>query len=101
MYNQGNISLTYQNGNLLVECRKLSENNIINLKPSQKVGINFGDDRWVQLEKSTVSYTGKVEPSCEGYIIFDDNKEEKFEFSEENKEIIWTGPDARDKWIRG
>ena len=101
MYNQGNINLTYHDGILLAERRNFSGNNITNLKPSQKFGITSGDDRWVQPEKSPFEYKGKVYPSCEGYIIFADNKQERFEFNEENKEIVWTGPDARHKWIRG
>ena len=101
MYNQGNINLTYHDGNLLVERRNLSGNNITNAKPSKKFGITSDDDRWVQLENPTVKYNGRVEPSCKGYIIFADNKQERFEFSEESKEIVWTGPDATQKWIRG
>ena len=84
-----------------MECRNLIGNDITKLKPSQKVGISSRDDRWVQLENWIVKYKGKVKPSCEGYIIFAGNKQETFEFSEENKEIVWTGPDARDKCIRG
>ena len=101
MYNQGNINLTYHNGILSVECKNSSSNNITKLKLSHKVGITSGDDRLVQLENSIVKYKGEVKPSCEGYITFADNKQETFEFSEENKEIVWTGPDAKDKWIRG
>ena len=41
-----------------------------------------------------------VKPSCEGYITFGGNKWE-FEFNVEDKEIIWYGRRARDKWIRG
>ena len=84
-----------------MELRTLSGNNITNPKPSQNIGITSGDDRWVQLENPTVKYNGTVQPSCEGYIIFPDNKRETFEFSEESKEIVWTGSDARQKWIRG
>ena len=84
-----------------MERRNLSGNNITNPKPSQKFGITSGDDRWVQPENPTVKYNGTVQPSCEGYIIFADNKRETFEFSEESKEIVWTGSDARQKWIRG
>ena len=101
MYNQGNINLTYHNGILSVECKNSSGNSITKLKPSHKVGITSGDDRLVQLENLIVKYNGEVKPSCEGYITFTDNKQETFEFSEENKEIVWTGPDAKDKWIRG
>ena len=101
MYNQGNINLTYNNGNLDVEYKNSSGNNITKLKPSHKREITSGDDGREQLENSTVKYKGEVEPSCEGYIIFADNKQETFKFSEENKEIVWTGPDARAKWIRG
>ena len=100
MYNEGSINLTYRNGKLFVECRNMSGNNITNFKPSQIVRITSGDDRWVQIKNSTVKY-GEVKPSCEGHIIFDDNKQETFEYSEENKEIVWTVPDTRDKWIKG
>ena len=101
MYNQGNISLTYHNGTLVVEYKSSSGNNITKLKPSYKVETTSGDDGREQLESSTVKYKGEVKPSCEGYIAFANNKQEPFEFSEENKEIVWIGPDARDKWIRG
>ena len=50
---------------------------------------------------SSKNVTGKVKPSCEGYITFVDNEHETFEFNEEDKEIIWYGSHARDKWIRG
>ena len=101
MYNQGNINLTYHNGILLVECKSSSGNNIRKLKLSHKVEITSCEDGLVQLENSTAHYKGEVNASCEGYIKFADNKKEAFEFSEKNKEIVWTGPDARDKWIRG
>ena len=101
MYNQGNINLTYHNGNLDVEFKNSSGDNITKLKPSHKPEITSGDDGREELENSTVKYKGEVKPSCEGYIIFADNKQETFEFSEENKEIVWAGPDARAKWIRG
>ena len=72
MYNQGNINITYDNGNISVEFKNLTD-----------------------------KYTGEVKPSCEGHITLADNEKKTFEFSEENKEIVWTGLDARDKWIRG
>ena len=50
---------------------------------------------------STEKFTGKVKPSCEGYIVFDDTEQETFEFNEEDKEIVWYGDRARDKWIQG
>ena len=49
---------------------------------------------------SRKSIIGKVKPSCKGYITFGGNKQE-FEFNVEDKEIIWYGSRARDKWIRG
>ena len=101
MYNEGNINLTYRNGELLVERRNMSRNNITDFKPSQKVRNTSGDDRWVHIKNWPFRYDGVVQPSCEGYIIFDDNKQETFEYSEENKEIVWTVPDTRDKWIKG
>ena len=101
MYNQGNINLTYQNGSLDVECKNWNCNNITKLKPSHKPEITSGDDGREELENSTVKYKGEVKPSCEGHIIFADNKQKMFEFSEENKEIVWTRPDGRAKWIKG
>ena len=50
---------------------------------------------------STEKFTGKVKPSCEGYIVFDDTEQETFEFNEEDKEIVWYGDRAREKWIQG
>ena len=99
MYNEGNISITYDNGTLVVEYKSSSGNSITKL--NYKVEITSRDDGREQLESSTVKYKGEVKPSCEGYIAFANNKQEPFEFSEENKEIAWIGPDARDKWIRG
>ena len=99
MYNEGNISITYDNGTLVVEYKSSSGNNIT--KFNYKVEFTSRDDGREQLESSTVKYKGEVKPSCEGYIAFANNKQEPFEFSEENKEIAWIGPDARDKWIRG
>ena len=89
MYNQGNINITYDNGNISVEFKNLNGNNIGKFK------FDHRD------EYSTDKYTGEIKPSCEGDITFADNKKETFKFSEENKEIVWTGRDARDKWIRG
>ena len=48
-----------------------------------------------------VKVTGKVKPSCEGYIVFEDNEQETFEFNEEDKEIVWYGDHSRDKWKQG
>ena len=101
MYNQGNINLTYDNGFLVVEYKNSGGNNVTRLKPFHKVDSTSCHDGLVQLENSTVKYVGEVKPSCEGYMKFADNKQEAFKFSEEKKEIVWTGPDARDKWIRG
>ena len=101
MYNEGNVNLTYHNGIVVVECKNLSGSNITKLNPSHEVEITSGRDGPVQRENSTVKYKGEVKPSCEGYITFADNKHETFEFSEAKKEIVWTGPDTRDKWIRG
>ena len=92
MYNQGNINLTYDNGTLSVEFKNLSGDNISKFK------IYNGQEKH---ENSTDKYTGEVKPSCEGYITFADNEKGTFEFNEENKEIVWTGPDGREKWIRG
>ena len=47
------------------------------------------------------NFTGSVKPSCEGYITFDNNEQETFEFNEEDKEIIWSGERARGKWMKG
>lgn len=44
---------------------------------------------------------GEVQSSCEGYLTFGDNEQEKSEFNEEDKEIVRYGGHARDKWIRG
>ena len=93
MYNQGNINITYDNGNISVEFKNLSGYNITKFK------IYHGVEN--ENENSTDKYTGEIKPSCEGHITFADNKKETFEFSEESKEIVWTGPDARDKWIKG
>ena len=73
IYNDGNISISYQNGDLYVHFKNSSRENII----------------------------GKVKPTCEGYITFGDNEQETFEFNEEDKEIVWYGDHAKDKWIRG
>ena len=101
MYNDGNISITYSNGNLSVQCKSSTSNNIRNLKPTPKVRNTSGDDPRVQPENPIAIYAGEVKASCEGYITFPDNKQEEFEFNEEDKEIVWTGYDARDKWIKG
>ena len=99
MYNDGNISITYSNGNLSVQCKSSTSNNIRNLIPTLKVRNTSGDDRRVQPENSIA--IGEVNALCEGYIKFPNNKQEAFEFNEEDKEIVWTGYDARDKWIKG
>ena len=46
-------------------------------------------------------YIGKIQPSCDGYITFYYNSQKEFEFNEKTKEIVWSGPDAEDKWIEG
>ena len=101
MYNQGNINLTYENGNISVEFKNLSGNNITKFKIYHRNEITSDHNCQEKHENSTDKYTGEVKPSCEGHITFADNKKESFQFSEENKEIIWTCPDVRDKWIRG
>ena len=73
MYNDGSVSISYQNGDLRLHCQTSSSKNII----------------------------GKVKPSCEGFIIFGDNEQKTFEFNKEDKEIAWYGSHATDKWIRG
>ena len=35
------------------------------------------------------------------YIYIDYNSQKEFEFNEKTKEIVWSGPDAEDKWIEG
>ena len=75
MYNDGTISITYENGNLYVQNRN-----------SDKINrIDFG----------------KVEPSCEGNITFGPNMQETFKFNEQDKEINWYSRHARMKWIKG
>ena len=99
MYNDGNISITYNNGNLSVQFKSSSSNNKRNLIPTLKVRNTSGDDRRVQPENSIA--IGEVNALCKGYVKFPNNKQEAFEFNEEDKEIVWTGYDARDKWIKG
>ena len=72
MYNDGSINIIYENGNL-----------------------------HVQIRNSSNSIVGKVKPSCEGSIIFGDNEQKTFEFNEKNKEIVWYGRRAINKWIKG
>ena len=52
-------------------------------------------------KNSSRTYYGTVKPSCEGYITFDNKEQKTFEFVERDKEIVWSGPDAGKKWIRG
>ena len=73
IYNSGEISISYEDGDLEVHIHRSSIKKI----------------------------TGKVKPSCEGYIVFDDNEQETFEFNEEDKEIVWYGDHSRDKWKQG
>ena len=73
MYNDGSVNVSYQNGDLHLHCQNFSNENII----------------------------GKVKPSCEGFIIFGASEQKTFEFNEEDKEIVWYGSNATDKWIRG
>ena len=72
MYNNSSINISYYNGDLEVQFTNTS-------------GIN----------------TGKIRPFCQGYINIGNNKQKTFEFNEENKEIVWDGPDADYKWIGG
>ena len=72
MYNDGSINIIYENGNL-----------------------------HVQIRNSSKSIVGKVKPSCEGSIIFGDNEQKTFEFNEKNKQIVWYGRRAVNKWIKG
>ena len=72
MYNNGSVNISYQNGDLRVHCQNSSSKNII----------------------------GEVKPSCEGFIIFGDNKQKPFEFNEEDKEIVWYDSHATDKSIK-
>ena len=71
-YNNGTISITYDNGDLHVL-----------IGNSDKIN------------------SGKVEPSCEGYVTFDYDTDEKFKFNEQDKEINWYSRYARIKWIKG
>ena len=73
IYNDGNITISYHGGDLQVHIKNSNREN----------------------------FAGSVKPSCEGYITFDNNEQEAFEFNEEDKEIIWSGERARDKWIKG
>ena len=73
VYNDGNKTISYQGGDLQVDIKNSSRQN----------------------------FTGSVKPSCEGYITFDNNERETFEFNEEDKEIIWSGQRGRGKWIKG
>ena len=72
MYNDSSINISYHNGNVQVQFGNLSGKNI-----------------------------GVIKPSCEGFIKFGSNEQKSFLFNEENKEIIWSGPEAEGKWIRG
>ena len=84
MYNNGSVNISYQNGDLRVHCQNSSSKNI-----------------------------GEVKPSCDGFIIFGNNNKKRFEFNEEDNEIVWYGShttdksikdcfsNATDKWIRG
>lgn len=103
MYNGGSINISYHNGDLLVQIKKanLSGEGIGKRKPTPKGENTLDDNLHLQYENSISKYKGKVNPSCEGYIIIDDDKQETFEFSEENQEIVWTAPDTRAKWMRG
>ena len=58
-------------------------------------------DLTVQFTNSSSINIGNIRPSCEGHITFGGNKQQEFEFNEKKKEIVWTGPDAEDKWIGG
>ena len=53
------------------------------------------------VRSSIKTFTGNIKPSCKGYIEFDNNEPKTFEFNEEDKEIVWYGDRARDKWIQG
>ena len=75
MYDDGRINIIYENRDLRVKIRNSSSNNIV----------------------------GKVKPSCEGSISFNDYEQETFEFNEKDKEINWysNASHARNKWIKG
>ena len=75
MYNDGRIKIIYKNGDLHVQIRSSRIDN----------------------------FFGKVNPSCEGSIIFDYDEQETFEFNEKNKVINWysNASYARNKWIKG
>ena len=75
MYNDRRINIIHKNGDLFVQNRSSSSN----------------------------IFFGKVKPSCEGYISFDHNEQETFEFNEKDKVINWySNPSsARNKWIKG
>ena len=75
MYDDGRINIIYKNGDLRVKIRNSSNNNIV----------------------------GKVKPSCEGKISFNNNEQETFEFNENDKEINWysNASHGRNKWIKG
>ena len=85
MYNDSRINISYHNGDLEVQ--------IISIKTPQ-----IGTVKYTYLSSI---YIGKIRPSCKGYITFGDKGQKEFEFNEKNKEIVWTGPDAEDKWIGG
>ena len=72
MYNDSSINISYYNSNLEVRF-------------TNKTGKNIG----------------KIRPSCDGYMIFGNNKRKEFEFNEKKKEIVWTGLGAKYKWIGG
>ena len=72
MYNNGTISITYNNGNLDV-----------------------------LIGNSDKTKSGKVKPSCEGYITFGYNTVETFKCNKQDKEINWYSRYARIKWIKG
>ena len=53
------------------------------------------------VRSSIKNFTGNIKSSCKGYIEFDNNEPKRFEFNEEDKEIVWYGDSAREKWIQG
>ena len=71
MYNNGNINISYRQDNLEVHCKN-----------------------------SSSRHSGRIKPSCEGYITLD-NKRKTFKYNEENEEIVFDGSDAEEKWIKG
>ena len=75
MHDDGRINIIYKNGDLRVRIRNSSSNNI----------------------------AGKVKPSCEESISFNNYEQETFEFNEKDKVIncYSSASHAINKWIKG